>query len=100
MRHAMTTEQYLTDIVNFKKTIIMKEIEKWISKLNSQQKMIFAIVIPVGLLVLFYPIAGELDGNPYDGSYPFRFEDTWWVWLIYIAIVGFVEYKLFENTEK
>jgi len=44
----------------------MEEIEKWISKLNPQQKIIFAIVIPVGLLVLFYPIAEAID-DPYGG---------------------------------
>jgi uncharacterized membrane protein len=76
----------------------MKEIEKWISKLNSQQKIIFAIVVPVGLLVLFYPIADAFDDT--YRSQPFRFEYTWWVWLIYVGIVGFIEYKLFENTEK
>lgn len=77
----------------------MKEIENWISKLNSQQKIIFAIVIPVGLFVLFYPIADSFDGGNWY-SKPFRFQDTWWVWLIYIGIVGYVEYKLFENIEK
>ena len=76
----------------------MKQIELWISKLNQSQKMIFAIVIPVGLLVLFYPIANEFDDS--YSSRPFRIEDTWWVWLIYVAIVGFVEYKLFEQKKE
>jgi hypothetical protein len=76
----------------------MKEIEKWISKLNPQQKIVFAIVIPIGLLILFYPIADAFDDT--SSSKPFRFEDTWWVWLIYVALVGFIEYKLFENKEK
>jgi hypothetical protein len=73
----------------------MKELEKWISKLNSQQKLIFAIVIPIGLFILFYPIADEFDNVFY--SRPFKFEETWWVWLIYVAIVGVIEFKLFEQ---
>jgi len=75
----------------------MKEIEKWISKLNQSQKIIFAIVIPVGLLVLFYPIADNFDDT--WRSEPFRFEYTWWVWLIYVAIVGIIEFNLFEQKK-
>ena len=73
----------------------MKELEKWISKLNSQQKLIFAFVIPIGLFILFYPIANEFDNTIL--SRPFKFEETWWVWLIYVAIVGVIEFKLFEQ---
>ncbi|MFW5871613.1 MAG: hypothetical protein ACOCUT_00755 [bacterium] len=58
----------------------MNEPEKWISKLNQSQKIIFAILIPLGLLVLFYPIADNY--NHTRRSEPFRFEYAWWVWLI------------------
>lgn len=76
----------------------MKYLEKWISKLNSQQKIIFAFLVPIGLFILFYPIANEFD-DTWDKSKPFRFEKTWWVWLIYVAIVGVFEYKLFEQRK-
>lgn len=76
----------------------MKKNEGWIAKLNQQQKIILGIVVPVGLLIIFYPIAAEFDGNPYY-SRPFKFEDTWLVWLIYVIIVGFIEFKLFENKK-
>lgn len=73
----------------------MKKIEEWIAKLNQQQKIILGIVIPIGLLILFYPIADEFDGN--YSSRPFDFEHTWYVWLIYVAIVGLIEFKMFEG---
>lgn len=74
----------------------MKKIKEWIAKLNQQQKIILGIVIPIGLLIIFYPIADEVAGYY---SAPFDFEDTWLVWLIYVAIVGFIEFQLFENKE-
>lgn len=76
----------------------MKYLEKWISKLNSQQKIILAFVVPIGLFILFYRIANEFDNNIWR-SEPFRFEETWWVWLLYVAIVGVFEYKLFEQRK-
>jgi hypothetical protein len=76
----------------------MKKIEEIIKKLNSQQKLIFAIGLPVGLFILFMPVAYAADDN---GVYSklFNFKDTWWVWLIYVCIVGLIEYKLFENKQ-
>lgn len=74
----------------------MKKIENWIAKLNPQQKLIMGIVIPIGLLIVFYPIADEVAGHY---STPFSFEDTWLVWLIYVVIVGFIEFKLFDNKK-
>jgi sterol desaturase/sphingolipid hydroxylase (fatty acid hydroxylase superfamily) len=83
---------------NLIKIINMNKVEKWINNLNSQQKLIFAFVIPIGLFILFYPIANEFDNTYY--SRPFKFEETWWVWLIYVTIVGFIEYKMFENKKE
>ena len=79
----------------------MKKIEEWIAKLNQQQKIILGIVIPVGLLIIFYPIADEVAIFNAEGYYsePFSIEDTWLVWLIYVVIVGLMEFKLFENKK-
>lgn len=77
----------------------MKVIEKWISKLNQSQKIISAIVIPLGLFLLFYRIADNFDDNLHYAK-PFRLQSTWGVWLIYVAIVGFVEVKLFEQKKE
>lgn len=79
----------------------MVEIEKWIARLNKHQKIILGIVIPVVLLVIALPIADHVAqvGGSYPG-YPFKFQITWWVWLAYLGIGAFAEYKLFENTAK
>jgi hypothetical protein len=73
----------------------MKILEDWIKKLNPKQKIIFSIIIPIGLFILFYPIADNFDGRRFS-SYPFEFEETWKVWLIYTAVVAYLEYKLFD----
>lgn len=77
----------------------MKKIEEWIAKLNQQQKLILGILIPIGFLMIFYPVASEFDGNPYFAR-PFNFEETWLVWLVYVGLVGFIEFKLFANRIK
>ena len=78
----------------------MKISENWLSQLNQSQKIIFSILIPVGLLFLFIPIALEFGGSSYaDGLQPFNLVRTWNVWLIYIVIVGYLEYKLFNQKK-
>ncbi len=79
----------------------MKVIEKWIATLNKQQKIIIGIVLPVILLILSLTIADHVaQADGYYPGHPFMFHVTWWVWLIYVGVVGFAEYKLFENQEK
>lgn len=75
----------------------MKKIKEWIAKLNQQQKLILGILIPIGLLVIFHPIANVFDGT--WRTRPFDFEETWLVWLIYIGLVGLIEFKLFEDKK-
>jgi len=77
----------------------MKGLEKWISKLNKQQRLIAAIGFPAILFLLTVKIAGAIGENFIGEAQPFNFDDTWWVWLIFVLVVAFLEYKLFENKE-
>jgi len=82
----------------------MKEIDSFIAKLNQNQKVIIAIIFPILILIIFYPIAtsSSWDG-PFRGRYgasdPFR-ANTWYVWLIAFGIIGFVEFKLFGDIKE
>jgi hypothetical protein len=78
---------------------MIKKLEQLIAKLNPNQKLIFAIVIPIALFILTMPIAGSFTPS-YPRPYPFNFEYTWWVWLLYVCIVGFIEYKIFDDKPK
>ena len=78
---------------------IMKELEKWISKLNKQQKLIAVIGVPLILFFLTVKIAGAIGENFIGEARPYNFDATWWVWLIFVLIVGFLEFKFFENKE-
>lgn len=67
----------------------MNKIEKWIDNLNQQQKMIFAIALPIALGLIVMPIASEnsfvsKSGGRYVSGNAFRFENTWWIWLVYL----------------
>ena len=77
----------------------MEKIEKWIANLNKQQKIIIGIVIPLILLIISLTIADNVaQADGYYPRHPFKFHVTWWVWLLFVIIVGFFEYKLFEKT--
>ena len=67
--------------------------------MNSKQKIIFAILIPLILFFIFQKIAGQIGGHPglYYVEEPFNFTKTWWVWIIFLIIVGYVESKLFKE---
>lgn len=70
----------------------MKFITNLSRKLNQSQKIILGIVVGLILLILTLTIADSLGGR--GGS--FDWEDTWLVWLLFVAIVGYFEFKLFS----
>lgn len=74
----------------------MNKLEQLISQLNAKQKLIFAIAVPLALFIVAVTIADAFD-HDYFNSEPFNFKYTWWVWLVYICIVGFLEYKIFDD---
>lgn len=77
----------------------MKELERLIAKLNKQQKLLAAIGLPIILYLVNVKLAGVIGENFIGQAQPFNFDATWWIWLIFVVIIGFIEYKLFENKE-
>lgn len=73
----------------------MKLLENLSKKLNQGQKLIVGIGVALVLLVITIAITDELG---YLGS--FDWDDTWFVWVLFIAIVGYFEYKLFGSYEE
>ncbi len=78
----------------------MKEITKWISNLNAQQKLIIAIALPIILFFITLKIAGKVGEDFVFGERPFAFNQTWWVWLLFAVLITYCEYKLFEKSGK
>jgi len=73
----------------------MKFIEDLGRKLNPTQKLIVAIAVPAISLVITLAIASDVSG--YGG--PFDIDDTWPIWVIFLGIVGYFEFKLFSPTK-
>lgn len=89
-------------------------MKKYLKRLNVQQKIIIAILLPIICFIIFIPIFDNFDGWDNKWHYesngsgiwqpdlfePFHFQNTWIIWLIYFVIVGVLEFKLFERTEE
>lgn len=91
--------------------------------MNTAQKKILAILLPILVLMLMFGIASKVfDGTPtctdflgnmretdrddclgskFDSGNvgAFAFDKTWWLWLIASAIIGIFEFKLFEDKK-
>jgi len=68
----------------------MKFIEDIGRKLNHTQKLIVAISIPAIMLVIALAIADDAGGD---------IDDTWGIWVIFLGLVGYFEFKLFSQTK-
>ena len=81
-------------------SIFFEKIENWVSKLSKQQKIVVAIAVPLLLLIITLPIAESVYFNStYESGQYFGLNVNWWVWLIFVAIVGVVEFKLFDQKK-
>lgn len=77
----------------------MKFLENLSKKLNPVQKIIIGIAVALVLLIITIAIANEM-GSSYGGRIAaFDWDDTWFVWVLFIAVVGYFEYKLFGSYE-
>ena len=61
-------------------------------KPNQIQKFILGIFIPIILFI----IAHTILTNYMFFIYPFQLSYTWKIWLAYLIIVGYIEYKIFS----
>ena len=71
---------------------LSKHIKALGAKVNLTQRIILAIVIPLVLFLIAYPIASEASYSD-----PFDFDDTWLVWIIYLLVIGYYEINLFSS---
>lgn len=69
-----------------------KKIQDLGTKVNFTQRIIIAVILPLILLLIAYPIASEISYSD-----PFDFDDTWLVWVIYLLIIGYFEINLFSG---
>ncbi len=70
---------------------IDRELENIISKVNLNQKVIIGISVGLIFFIITYAIAQNLAWGR-----AFYFGKTWFVWIIFVTIVGYFEYKLFS----
>jgi len=75
----------------------MKFLDNRIKKLNPIQKIIVAVVGALILLVLCLSIA-DSQGFSRNGANAFDWNNTWYIWAIFLFLTGYFEYKLFQDS--
>ena len=70
----------------------MGKLANFVHNLNHIQRIIVAIIAPILVFILSMAIAEAVDGYR-----AFDIEDTWFVWIISVFLIGYIEYKLFEK---
>ncbi|HKJ34338.1 MAG TPA: hypothetical protein VE912_10770 [Bacteroidales bacterium] len=75
-------------------------------KLNNTQRMIVSIILPLILFIVSLAIANNIGyhivgvgtySHIIHGGKPFAINDTWYIWVIYLAIIGYFEYKIWDQ---
>ena len=78
-------------------------MNKFLSQLTSVQKNALAIIVPIVLFIIFWKIAERYEYDPryVNRTYgkPFNLESTWFIWIIYVLIIGFFEVQLFNKAD-
>ena len=70
----------------------MGKLSNFVKNMNSIQRIIVAIVAPILVFILSMPIAEAVDG--YEA---FDMDNTWFVWIISVSLIGYIEYRLFDK---
>jgi len=75
----------------------MEFLDNLIKKLNPTQKIIVGVFGALILLILCISIA-DAQGYSRSGVNAFDWEDTWYIWVIFLSLIGYFEYKLFQDS--
>jgi len=70
----------------------MKSLDAFSKNLNKKQRVIVGIAVPLIIFVITLAIANKIGGR--FGGHPFAIEDTWYIWVIFISIIGYFEFKI------
>jgi len=70
----------------------MGKLANFAHNLNHIQRIIVAIIAPILVFILSMAVAEAVDGHR-----AFDIEDTWFVWIISVLLIGYIEYKLFDK---
>ena len=63
--------------------------------MNSKQKIALSIVFPIVCTFAGVGLASKVgDDNP------LHLQETWWVWMIVFAAIGWIEYCLFNDQKE
>ncbi|WP_138485255.1 hypothetical protein [Dyadobacter bucti] len=80
---------------------VMKRIDDFFKKLNPVEKKVATFIPPIILFIVFYKLAESYDEErfwPGSGD-AFDMADTWWVWIIYLLIIGFLLLKIHNQPD-
>ncbi len=73
----------------------MRFIKNFSKKLNPTQRLLVSLFVPIILLVIALPIAGEIGGGRL--KYASNLDDNWWFWLLTIGLIGYFEFSIFSE---
>ncbi len=82
-------------IMNYAKIKLLSTvgIPNYMKKLNPKQKNILAIIVLLVGFVLSMAISSSIDIR----EKAFNFQNTWFVWISFLLVIGYLEYKIFES---
>jgi hypothetical protein len=92
----INNEDEIEEQSSSKKYILFGRIERWISNLNKEQKIIVAIAFPALLFCIVFPITLSINHH-FDRDDSMLYKST--IWFFFITIIAFSEFKLFENKD-
>lgn len=65
--------------------------------MNKIQKGIAAVSVPVLLFMVGWISAHAVDSLDYPTASAFDYENTYWVWILTIALISLYEFMLFKK---
>lgn len=79
----------------------MKEILLFFYKLSPVARLLWSIIGPLILFLVVYRIAAaQTYRNYWQGGSPFKLDETWFTWIIFLGLVGGLEWLLWDFTNQ
>lgn len=78
----------------------MEFIDKYAKQLNPAQKNIAAGIVSAIILIITIAAANSVTGSEHHSGRPFKFEETWFVWIVGLGSLGYILTRVYSTANK
>lgn len=70
------------------------KVDEILTSINNKQRKLFLILVPIAFFIITFGMIKWTYPNASFSEFKWGLGYVWWLWLTYLLIVGYLEFKI------